>query len=167
MPQFFPFVGMDDTEADILATLKQSPRAAEIATPAVLKQLTPWVLKHDGNRQAAVELLTVIGPHGRSAVSEVARKLESGIQAEDRHVATFVLAFIGTNNRRAAAALLVALHDSDESVRAAAAESLGKVSIAEESVVNGLTAALDDESSAVRANAAEALKLLKSTESKP
>ncbi len=122
------------------------------AVPAAIE-----LLKDDGTRTLALEVLGRIGPGAAKAVAHVARFLESD-QATLRASAARTLAGIGPGAGRAVPDLVALLRDdrSDE-VRGQAAVALGVIGLGSDDVIRGLRLALGDDSRQVREAAARSL----------
>lgn len=115
---------------------------------------------HEGSRLSAAQALGAYGPTAEAAVPALVAALKD-TKWNGRDGAAIALGRIHQRPEEAVPALLDALKaDSDETVRAAAAEALGKIGEASSPVVTGLIQALDDKAINVRAEAAEALQKL-------
>ena len=137
---------------DILDILSTIPEAADMAVPAIMKNLhESWKSKW------ALESLGSIGPRAAPAVAELVELLDQQDDTEIRRVAAKALGKIGPAASEATGPLVGALLDPRVVVRASAAEAIGRIGIADATVIAGLKACLRDEYVVVRRNAVRAL----------
>lgn len=126
--------------------------------PAIVQVLEDKTL--DGARLSAAQALGSYGAKAEAAVPALVAAMKDA-KWNGRDGAAMALGRIGQRPDEVVPALIEALKsDPDETVRAAAAEALGKISHDGGRVVTALARALDDKAVNVRAEAAEALEKL-------
>lgn len=126
--------------------------------PAIIEVIEDKSL--DGARLSAAQALGAFGAEAEAAVPALVAALKDR-KWNGRDGAAMALGRIARRPEEVVPALLEALQsDSDETVRAASAEALGKMGDASSAVVSALASALDDKAANVRAEAAEALQRL-------
>jgi HEAT repeat protein len=135
--------------------LKALGTASAPAAPALAKALS----SNDQNFCIeAADALAAIGPAAAPAVPTLAKQLgDSQVRPEERAALLRAVAAIGKNANGAVPAVTRLLGDKDSTTRAAAAETLGKIGVADSDTTKLLVARLSDSHSAVRVASLKAL----------
>jgi HEAT repeat protein len=150
---------LNDTDRNVLWSAARAignigPRQAPFAVPGLAKLL---IHIDDNLRFQASATLEAMGPEARAAMPEIIKAITTW-DSETRVAAMGILVTIGVaHDRPAIPALIESLGASDKRVRAAAAETLGKLAPIASDAVPALRHALEDEDQDVRMNASEAL----------
>jgi len=146
----------EDVRCRAVATLGAIGPPAKPAIPSLIDMLEAG----EPVRRGATVALARIEPSREWDLSELIAEVNAGEDYWSRRQAICDLGLIGPGAKAAVPALLKAVGDENDIVRAAAAEALGRIGAPAKDIVPMLRAALKDDSEYVRQSAAAALRRL-------
>jgi HEAT repeat protein len=145
----------DDLARAAIGALRALGPVAAPAVPALAKAIQA---EERGLCVDAAQALAAIGPEAGSAVPTLAKQLSNANLRKDERLATLhAIAAIGKSASGAIPAVTKLLGDKDPAIRVAAAETLGRVAVADPDAVSKLAGTLGDAHLAVRIAGLKAL----------